>query len=286
MSFRTRKFCLVAALLIAVIPTGVVSLSAVYQAMVPPGYIQGHITSFLSQLGLTAAVWVICAWLVDLSRGHARIACALIGAIILSAMVTTLFLYNNLNRQSMNASMQRWSAFTALTNYIYDQRSDLVAKTFYMPEFTQTYAVTAAPGPLPPYYINYWESFSAATLKHPIHAVAPRSDDIDGSVYATYFSVPSGQPVVVILEQPRDGHAGQLTAISPVPLAGELIHGTSSRLKGWICDTVCVLHWTEDQKVALNSLALKLDDKGTESLLGQFILSRHGAFGRLEAASP
>ncbi|MGN6652962.1 hypothetical protein, partial [Trinickia sp.] len=134
----TPKACVyyaAASLLIAAIPAGIVSISSLYQTNVLKGYLQGHLVTFYSQLGLSGVLFSLCMLACAATPDRLRSAIRATCVILLASAATLTFAYNNLNRQLMMANAQKWAAMSELVDFAYSSGANLTGKTIAAPAF-------------------------------------------------------------------------------------------------------------------------------------------------------
>jgi hypothetical protein len=268
---------------VAVLPVAVLSLSQLYQHIVPAGFIQGHPATFYTQLGASGFLFLLCAAGCNrFSRSTRHLVVSVCGA-LLGAYSALTFLYNDINRQVMSANQQKWAAFEQLAIFARADRPDLGARALFAPDFWTSSGVSDIPkrsfrGK------NYWTAYAATVLKSPLQILGPETRPPIDAVYVRYFSTPAGDPLLVIYEPATSPWLGIVTLVAPRPLTGELSYrvaeatSATRSLVGWKCQSYCTMRWEEDRALRPETIRVKPADVGPTSLLAQFFLPREGAY--------
>jgi hypothetical protein len=268
--------------MIVVIPCAVVSTSIHYQTIVLAGYVQGHLITFYTQLGMAGLLFVGNAVICNtMATRHRLVVCALCG-ITLAADVTVTFVYNNLNRQVMSANRQKWEAFRQLTQYVAADRPDLLSRPIVARDFWLWSGVSEVPDPTAFDPRNYWTLYADVVLHVPLHILGPGEANPPDDLQVTYMAIPSGTPATLLFE--RADPASHLTILARRPISGRLFSirdGVSVTIpsSGWQCKIVCKLTMNLTPGLALADVIFQPDGKGAVRLLSQFLLPRGGAFG-------
>jgi hypothetical protein len=268
---------------VAVFPVGVLSLSKLYQHIVPAGFIQGHPATFYTQLGASEFLFLLCAASCNrFSRSTRHLAVSVCGA-LLGAYSALTFLYNDINRQVMSANQQKWAAFEQLAIFVRADRPDLGSRALFAPDFWTSSGVSGIPNEQSLGGKNYWTAYAATVLKSPLQILGPETRPPIDAVYVRYFS--TGAPLLVIYEPATPPWPGIVTLVAPRPLTGELSYrlaeatSATRSLVGWKCRSYCTMRWEEDRALRPETIRVKPADVGPTSLLAQFFLSREGAYG-------
>lgn len=276
---------------LAVFPVGVLSLSQLYQHIVPAGFIQGHPATFYTQLGASGFLFLLCAAGCNrFSRSTRHLVVSVCGA-LLGAYSALTFLYNDINRQVMSANQQKWAAFEQLAIFARADRPDLDSRALFAPDFWTFSGVSNIPnrqfsGK------NYWTAYAATVLKSPLQILGPETRPPIDAVYVRYFSTPAGAPLLVIYEPATPPWLGIVTLVAPRPLTGELSYtlaeatSATRSLVGWKCRSYCTMRWEEDRALRPETIRVKPADVGPTSLLAQFFLPRKGAYANPLSGSP
>lgn len=269
---------------VAVFPVGVLSLSQLYQQIVPLGFIQGHPVTFYTQLGASGFLFVLCAAGCNrFSRSTRHLVVSVCGA-LLGAYIALTFLYNDINRQVMSANQQKWAAFEQLVIFARADRPDLSSRALFAPDFWTSSGVSDIPNEQSSGGKNYWTAYAATVLKSPLQILGPETRPPIDAVYVRYFSTPTGAPLLVIYEPATPPSLGIVTLVAPRPLTGELSYrlaeatSATRSLVGWKCRSYCALRWEVDRALRPETIRVKPADVGPTSLLAQFFLPREGAY--------
>ncbi|GGF58929.1 hypothetical protein GCM10007301_18310 [Azorhizobium oxalatiphilum] len=251
---------LAAGIMFLLAPTAVLSLSATYQHTVLAGYIQGHLSSGVAQVGFATVVFSASALLA--SRWRSSLVCAPL-ALLMAAICVLSLGYNLLMRDALAANNQRWAAFHLAAQAI-PAGSKVVAPTFW-----GNNGVSAVPATLPFGMANYWTSWAQLMEGRPLDVRRPDETPQDGYVHIAYAPSPSGAPLVLIQD------SSGLMLLSQVPRnLGDW------RASNWECGAYCRLNlpattWEEAEKL------LRTTEAGANGLLSRLLLNRDGAFGGL-----
>jgi hypothetical protein len=267
------------------IPCGVLAGSSHYQEIVLAGYLQGHLSTFYSQLGMTGlivlALSAMCnAWKTQCQRTVVVGICAL----MLAGTATITFVYNNLNRQVMSANVQKWAAMRDLVQFVEAQRPDLEKRIFNAPAFWTVSGVSDIPALDPFLGENYWTTYSRIVLKSDLR-FSNASEQTPGAVQVAYFATPVGIPVVAVYEQQANNSADVVTIVSSRAVSGTLLFqfedGTPAKedVEHWVCNEMCTMQWRYDRAIQSRSISFYASDRGPVRLLTQFFLGRGGEFG-------
>jgi hypothetical protein len=270
---------------LAIIPCFVLAASALYQESVLKGYLQGHLASFYSQLGISGLVFLLLSYLCNTcTKNLLKVAAVALSAIALASFATTTFIYNNVNRQVMSANKQKWDAMRELATFVQSDRPDLSKSIFYAPDFWSTSGVSAIPGDSLLNGENYWSQYSKAVLNAPFRITNSNSGLPEDVIFVKYFSTPSGTPVVILNERVGEYNQRRITLIASRPVNGTVAYQRDgNRIKKmvsdqWICATRCAINWNEN--VAFQPASVKFVPKnhGSKYLLAQFLTGRYGEY--------
>jgi hypothetical protein len=282
---RARISFFLICLAFAIIPTAVLSSSKLYQTIVPAGYIQGHISSFYSQLGFSGLLFLSAATLCSFFSENAKAILSAFFGVIFSLFITWTFIYNNLNRQIMAANQQKWTAFEELTSYISAERPDMISHSIYAPGYWVFYGTSNIPDPTPFMIDNYWTTYSNVMLGMPLTILDGKTEPPARAVFSSYFATPRNTPIVTLYERPTSKNLGTLTIVGQSRLSETISYkrldgGESHQiLRDWSCRKFCVIRLEDVGQILPDSVSVIPDDKGPRSLLAQFFLPRGGAFG-------
>jgi len=269
---------------VATFPALIVSASSHYQTIVLARWVQGHLATFYSHLGLAGLSFLLCVAAIKCAPRQTKPLIVLAGALLLSAYATVTFIYNNANRQAMMANRQRWDAMELFASYIQAERPDLLASKFYAPGFWSVTGVSSIPADNPASGVNYWTQYCEAVLKQKLSFVNESlGADRDGTA-VTYFSLPNGNPVVYFEEQ-RGGALRQRTMLSLRPAAGVLVDsGDGSPIKqivdgDWTCEKYCVANLPVSRPGPSRLAGFRQNDLRPRNVIAQFFLPRYAGFG-------
>lgn len=280
---RQTLLCTILFLLLGVVPCLVLAASSHYQLIVLKGYLQGHLASFYSQLGFSGILFVLCAYLCNVSSGRFfGPAVVFISAAMLAAVATVTFVYNNVNRQVMAANQQKWLAMKELVDFVKSNRPDLLGGVIAAPDFWSLSGVSAIPEGNMPDGLNYWTSYARNALRASLEFSRSGNRARVGYVEAKYFANPSGDPISILLERAAEGWRITMVAARPVGGSISYQYGKDSlkdvSLAGWKCADICVKSLIVPETLSLDSFSFHPARRGPRRLIGQFLLAREGAF--------
>jgi hypothetical protein len=269
----------------AFIPAAVLTTSAHYQFIVGRGYLQGHLVSFYTQLGFSAVTFLMLTCACNYSsKKITKLIVISISTIILASFSTITFVYNNLNRQLMNANMQKWGAVRDLATFVQSDRPDLIGSMFYAPALWASSGVSSIPEDSTYTGENYWTEYSKSVLNFPIKFAKLNIDLPSDFVEVAYFTTPAGNPIAALLEKTSQSQKRRITLIASKPIAGKFYferEGAKSRIisvEKWVCTKLCVATWEEINSLNLNNLYFEPDYQGKNCLIYQFLMSRDGEY--------
>jgi hypothetical protein len=266
LAWRMRLALIAAALAAALVPSAVLALSAAYQAVVPPGYLQGHLASAHAQAGLLGVLALL------LGGWSLRVPTRALLALPLAFWCTGTLAYNLAMRDVLAANMQRWQAFALLAEH-----GGLSGRPVAAPDFWTVTGVSSIPEPLLPPSRQYWmdraRDVHGAELR--LHGRSEVAAPLDA--WAGYAVAPNGRPALWI---EADGRLSLLSARPGHWIArgqgGELRLGTAN----WSCDdAACRAELPPGFARPASGPWLRPDDAGAGSLPLRLILPRRGAFG-------
>lgn len=284
-------------LFITILPTWILSLSSLYQDIVIKGYIQGHLTTFYSQLGFAAFLFLALAFGYNkclkgslLKRGVFGLSIA-----ILASFSTLTFVYNTVNRQVMNANGQKWMAMKTLTQYLIAKPEQL-KKNFYAADFWSWSGVSVIPEDSLPGLNsqNYWSEYSRSAFNVAANIVKSNTNFVGdmAGVLVKYFSTPSGVPLLILNERMGE-ESWRITAVASKSVRGVIEYGRDNngqkkqaKLDQWICNTThCMCTWREERFLDPENISFIPVDKGPQSLIAQFMIGRNGQYALLKNTS-
>ena len=271
-------------LTIAVVPSFIVSASAHYQKIVLNGWLQGHLVTFYSHLGMSGLVFLGCVYVVNKTKLKAQFASVLVMSVLLALYGAVTFAYNNANRQIMMANSQKWDAMELVVSFTRTDRPDLKGSLFYAPGFWTANGVSSIPGDSPFNNENYWTLYSKYVLGEKIYFSNAANKLGDNGVRVEYFPTPDGSPVVVFGEI-KSNIFSNLFLLSSRPSAGVLFNKTNGlRLKeiarsDWTCSRYCVMPIKKEIPVSDFAVGFQPSNSGSTGLLSQFFIERGSAYG-------
>jgi hypothetical protein len=284
LNLNSLSWIAVLACIILIIPLSILSTSSAVQINLSLGYMQGHIISFLTQLGAWILFCAVLCGLCNVASGKARMVRVAISSILISALICLTFRYDLITREAMNANMQRWSAFRLIADFSHMRPGAAPGRTFYAPAFWVPFEVSGVPHSFEPYFENYWDTYADRILGEPLHLAPWDSQDEPGATYATYFPEPSGNPIVVLADQEQTEGQRSVTVITRHPFEGAIDYVTMDHqsktrlLEGWLCAEVCVIRFGDGVKP--DSLVVRNADEGSRSLAYQYLHIAGTRFGR------
>lgn len=261
---------------IAVVPAIVVSASLHYQEIVLNGWIQGHLVTFYSHLGMSCLVFLGCVYAVNKTSSKVRLVSVFTGSVLLAFYGSLTFAYNNANRQIMIANSQKWDAMELLVSYTRTDRPDLTDTLFYAPGFWTTNGVSSIPGGSPFNNENYWTLYSKYVLGERIHFSNIANKLGENGVRIEYLPTPEGSPIVVFAEIRKNIYTNFLL-LSSRPTTGILLNKTNGlQLKemtrgDWLCDKYCVMPIDRNIPISDFSVGFQPSNTGANNLLSQLL---------------
>ena len=271
-------------LMIAVIPAFIVSASLHYQKIVLNGWLQGHLVTFYSQLGMSGLVFLGCVYAISKTNTKVRILSVFVTSVLLAFYGASTFAYNNANRQVMMANSQKWDAMELVVSYTQTDRPDLADSLFYAPSFWNVNGVSSIPGDSPFSNDNYWTLYSKYVLGKKISFSNEVNKLGDNGVRVEYFPTPEGSPIAVFGEI-ENSNFSNFILLSSRPIAGTLFNKTNgSRLKeigrgDWACARYCVMPVEGEIPISDFAVGFQPRSHGSNSLLSQFFIERSSAYG-------
>jgi hypothetical protein len=285
LSIKSIRFYSIFFACLAIIPCLVVAGSTHYQIIVLKGYLQGHLVSFYSQLGLSGLVFLLLAYICNAnSRNYLKPSVVAFSAIILASFATLTFIYNNVNRQVITANKQKWEAMYELTTFVQSDFQNLKGRVFYAPAFWSTSGVSSIPGDSPFNGVNYWSEYAEKVLNTPLKITNSDGDLSNEALIVKYFSTPVGIPVVILSENLSGKQQWRMILIASRPVAGTMLfqrEGNRTRkvaIDQWKCEKQCVNTWNESASIQPLSMDFVPDDHGPARLLAQYMLSRNNEY--------
>lgn len=276
-SVRVRALAAALASL-AVIPCAVLALSSHYQNIVNSGHIQGHMATFMAQLGLSGLAFVVLACLYNRVAPKRRLAVLLCAASLLALIGTFTIIYNNANRQLMMANVQKWQAMQQLATYIHAERKDLKKREVSVPSLWLRIGVSQ----MPPIMANrnYWGEYTRILLKKKLTIV--RGPPEPGAVFAKHFATPEGTALVAMNDA-----LGRTTLLAARPVTGTFTYKQDGVPKTyvvnashWKCARQCVAEVDIPREVMHLSLFFKAEDPGRRRLVSQFFMPRSEGYAQ------
>ena len=284
MSARAFVFSSIAFLLLGILPALIVSASGHYQSLVAQGFLQGHLISFHSQLGLSGLLFIVVLAVCKLRRERwYRICTIAICSACLATVAATTFVYNLANRQAMMANKQKWEAASVLVGYLHDNRADLEASVLFAPAYWTESGVSSIPLGKMPSGNNYWSEYAEKVLGSKVRMTKTVTESTDGLV-ADYVSTPVGIPVASLFERSAASGVWRVTMIARAPVAGSVVTRQSGKplLQGmtetWICQMYCTI--VLDVPAGPDEIVFLPLDGGPVGLLAQFLVPRDMAYAR------
>lgn len=278
---------------ITIIPCLVISASSHYQMIVTKGWLQGHMTSFYSQLGLSALCFLFLSFIYNCCvKKLLKMFFLLLSTMLLASFATTTFIYNNLNRQLMSANRQKWMAVHELASFVQSDRPDLMEKVFYAPALWTTTGVSSIPLDNLLQSENYWTQYSKHLLNIPLKMTTSSNEQVTDQLVVSYISTPVGTPIVILHEKVGSNDGWRITLLSSQAITGSIVYrGDAERITrilsdSWQCSSHCTIIWHINATFQPSSLSFKPDYQGPSSLLAQFISSRNGAYSQPLKRSP
>lgn len=270
---------------IATVPALVLAASSHYQDIVLKGWIQGHLVTFYSHLGLSGLLFLGIQHAISKTPGvKKQITVRIVACILLSGHCTSTFTYNNINRQAMMQNKQKWQAMDTLLDYVSLQRSDLQEKELHAPVFWTSTGVSAIPGKNPYDGANYWTTYTEKALGQKLLLLENHPDPPADSVEIKYTPTPGGSPVV-LLEENVSNKMTKRTAITAQAMAGDFIDLRDKSIihqvdnKDWMCANVCTLSLYDSEASDVNAdVIFSATDTGRLRLISQFFLQRHDKY--------
>lgn len=232
-------------LLFAFVPAAVVSVSKLYQKLLPNNFVNGHITSFHVHIGITLLLLAVAIWVMQMRKPLVLqvllVVCLVGGA---ASYQTVVFRYNSSNRQLMNYAMQRWDAIRLLGLYHYAEPG-LKRDVSYASSTLQTrLGVAGAPssGKGKPIY---WTNYAQVVVGIPVAFYYEKPSPSPSYPRFEYATGERGEPLVFVLDRCIDASCVEVVTISTEPIAATLHVSTrtSERLtaSSWECATVCIV---------------------------------------------
>lgn len=252
------------AVLLIVVPCGILSLSPTYQHIIRAGHTQGHNASAFAQVGVLLLLAVLATEASARLSGRWRPVLAL----PLAALATVTLAYNLATRDAMSANRQKWSAFALLAEAEPDA-------TIRAPDFWLVSAVSAMPEP----FFDapaYWTAYARYALGHRTELRPPGAPTEDGETTASYTVSPNGRPFAILHKPGRS----VVLAAAPAPFrvtrpSGHQDFGGD----GWACERVCRLELVGEDRIDPATDRVLPLAPGASGVLARLALPRHGAFG-------
>jgi len=270
---------------VAILPCLILAASSEYQVIILKGYIQGHLVSFYTQLGLSGLVFLFLSYICNApTKNSVKVVAVTLSAMVLASAATATFIYNNANRQVMSANKQKWGAMRELVTFVQSDRQDLAKKIFYAPAFWSRSGESGIPGNSPFNGENYWSEYSKVVLNEPIEITNSDKDLPRDALFVKYFSTPSGVPVVILFERVGGDHQWRITLIASQPVIGSIEYQRDEKrirnmaANQWTCTSHCVITWNEDDAFQPLSVSFIPEDQGAKRLLAQFMIGRDGKY--------
>lgn len=252
------------AILLMVVPAGILSLSPTYQRIVRAGYVQGHNASAFAQVGILLLLAVLASEVGSRLSGAGR----LLLSLPLAALAVATLSYNLATRDAMSANRQKWSAFTLLAEALPNAQ-------VWAPDFFQVSMVSAIPATVfetPP----YWSAFARYALGRHTSLSSPEAARSEGMAAASYSVSPDGHPFVILHEPERS------VVLARAPAAFVVIRPSGRHefaAEGWLCDGICRRELADGERVDPATDRLVALTAGPRRLLARLVLPRDGAFG-------
>jgi hypothetical protein len=279
-------------LTIAVFPVLILSLSSYYQYVVLGGWVQGHLTTFYSHLGMSGLVFLGCVYVVNKTKEERRLLSVVLVSVLLACYGVITFAYNAVNRTILMANSQKWDANNLVVSYTRTDRPDLVDSIFYAPSFWDSNGVASMPKnmtiPIKYRNLNYWTFYSEYVLKDKRDFSDPANELGANGVWVGYFPNPDGSPVV-IFEEIKDNKYFNKILLSSRPVAGILFDKTNGlRLEeiahdDWTCDRYCVIPLEKKILVLGSSVGFQPNTFNSTNILSQFFIERSSSYSVLFA---
>lgn len=231
-------------LLLAFVPAGVVTSSALYQKMFQTNYVSGHITTFHMNLGMTLIGIALGGWLKQLHVQRYLSVAILVFCVLGGATIQTIiFRYNASNRQMMNYGMQRWEALHLLGAYNRLTQAHTTPMTFLTDTYQTRVGVAGAPS-ISGGQSSYWSKYVAKVVGVPVTLIFDKGGKLDNRPRFEYSAMESGHPLGYILRPCSEPTCVEVIVLSAmardvaVQMEAHTIRHISS--SEWACSSICV----------------------------------------------
>lgn len=270
---------------IALLPVVVVASSEHYQHIVLKGWLQGHLVSFYSHIGLSGLLLV--GIVMARNETKSKVGSAVMKALccfLLASFFTITCIYNNINRQVMMANKQKWDAVGTFVSFVKEIRPDLNSKPIYAPSLWSSNGVSSIPWSNPTDGLSYWSLYTEHVLDHRL-AFLPDDFGLPAdAVRVDYFSTPIGSPLILIEEQIEKG-AIKRTAIARRRIAGSFNDRRDGSLlkfvkdEDWHCEAYCSVVLPGHHRLPSLGLSFNSYDVGPRNLIAQLLMPRRSGYG-------